>query len=173
MPSFKPTKLWEASPHTLAKLEIIERYLFLWFTIVGSNPKNRRLIYIDGFAGPGRYTNTNKSSPLLAMQAARRALHRPGSDLQKTEFCFLFVEKNPKFSASLLETISASVWPTQFHWSVEKGSFEEKVGDILEKLRADGAQLAPTFAFIDPFGATGLPFKIIKEILRHPTCEFY
>ena len=171
MPSFKPLGLWEAAPRTLAKLEIVERYLFLWFTIVGSNPKNRRLIYIDGFAGPGRYTNTNKSSPFLAMQAAREALNRPGANLPKTEFCFLFVEKNPKFAESLRETISASPWPSQLKWSVENGSFEEKVGDILEKLRVEGAQLAPTFAFIDPFGATGLPFKIIKEILRHPTCE--
>ena len=57
MSSFKPTQLWEASPHTLAKLEIIERYLYLWFTIVGSNSNNQRLAYIDGFAGPGRYTN--------------------------------------------------------------------------------------------------------------------
>jgi hypothetical protein len=45
------------------------------------------------------------------------------------------------------------------------------VGGILEKLRVEGTQLAPTFAFIDPFGATGLPFKVIKEILQHRTCE--
>jgi three-Cys-motif partner protein len=78
MSSFKPTKLWEASPHTLAKLEIIERYLYLWFTIVGSNSNNQRLAYIDGFAGPGRYTNTDKSSPLIALQAAKKALDRFG-----------------------------------------------------------------------------------------------
>jgi three-Cys-motif partner protein len=133
MPSFRPTKLWEASPHTLAKLEIIERYLFLWFTIVGSNPKNRRLIYIDGFAGPGKYTNTNKSSPLLAMQSAREALNRPRANLQKTKFCFFFVEKNSKFAESLHGTISAVTWPNQFQWVVENGSFEAKVGDILKK----------------------------------------
>lgn len=171
MPSFKPTKLWEASPHTLAKLEIIGRYLYLWFTIVGSNPKNRRLVYIDGFAGPGRYTNTDKSSPLVALKAAKNALNTFPGKFRETEFCFLFVEKNPNFAESLQEAISATHWPSQFKWVVENCSFEEKVGGILEDFRREGKQLAPTFAFIDPFGATGLPFKVIAEILRHSTCE--
>jgi len=171
MPSFKPTKLWEAPPHTLAKLEIIGRYLYLWFIIVGSKPNNRRLVYIDGFAGPGRYTNSDKSSPLVALQAAKDALTKFPSKLSATEFYFLFVERNPKFAESLHEAISAISWPAQFKWNVENGSFEDKVGGILENIRREGKQLAPTFAFIDPFGATGLPFKVIAEILRHATCE--
>jgi three-Cys-motif partner protein len=171
MPSFKPTELWEAPPHTLAKLEIIERYLFLWFTIVGSNPKNRRLVYIDGFAGPGRYTNTGKSSPLVALKAAKAALDKFPEKLSKTEFRFLFVEKNPNFAENLRQTISANSWPTQFNWNVENTSFEEKVGGILDDFQRENKRLAPAFAFIDPFGATGLPFKVIGEILRHSTCE--
>ncbi|HZL14022.1 MAG TPA: three-Cys-motif partner protein TcmP, partial [Verrucomicrobiae bacterium] len=171
MPSFKPTQLWEAQPHTLAKFEIIGRYLYLWFAIVGSNPKNQRLVYIDGFAGPGRYTNTDRSSPLVALQSAKTALEKFGAKLHGTEFHFLFVEKNPKFADSLREVISAVNWPTQFKWFVENSSFEEKIGGILENFRREGKQLSPTFAFIDPFGATGLPFKIITEILQHSTCE--
>ncbi|MGD0086019.1 MAG: three-Cys-motif partner protein TcmP [Verrucomicrobiota bacterium] len=171
MPSFKPTKLWEAPPHTLAKLEIVGRYLYLWFTIVGSNPKNHRLVYIDGFAGPGRYTNTETSSPLVALQAAKDALEIFPEKLRKTEFCFLFVEKKPEFANSLKEAISAISWPSQFKWAVENCSFEEKVGGMLEDFQHEGKQLAPTFAFIDPFGATGLPFKVIAKILQHSTCE--
>jgi three-Cys-motif partner protein len=171
MPSFKPKKLWEASPHTLAKLEIIERYLFLWFTIVGSNPKNRRLVYIDGFAGPGCYTNTYKSSPLVALKAARAALLNSGGSLNNAKFSFIFIEKDPQFAENLRTVISSTTWPSQFDWDVQTGSFEEKVGAILEPLRLGGKQLAPTFAFIDPFGATGLPFNVIAEILRHSSCE--
>jgi hypothetical protein len=58
MPSFNPTSLWEAKPHTLAKIEIVRRYLYLWFSILGTNPTNKRVVYIDGFAGPGRYANS-------------------------------------------------------------------------------------------------------------------
>lgn len=129
------------------------------------------MVYIDGFAGPGSYTNTTKSSPLIALQAAKKALDRTGANLGTTEFCFLFVEKNSQFADNLRETISATPWPSQFKWSVENGSFEDKVGGVLEELRLKREQLAPTFAFIDPFGATGLPFNVIAEILRHPSCE--
>jgi three-Cys-motif partner protein len=171
MPSFKPKKIWEAPPHTLAKLEIIGRYLYLWFAIIGSNPNNRRLVYIDGFAGPGCYTNTEKSSPLVALQAAKGALDKFPEKLSKTEFCFLFVEKNQNFAENLNQTILATPWPAQFKWKVENGSFEDKVGGILKDFQRENRQLAPTFAFIDPFGATGLPFEIIKKILQHSTCE--
>jgi len=103
MASFKPTELWEASPHTLAKLEIVGRYLDVWFMILGSNPKNRRLVYIDGFAGPGRYTNTDKSSPIVALRAAQAAAGRTGAMGNITEYSFLFVEKKADFAKNLRE----------------------------------------------------------------------
>lgn len=61
--------------------------------------------------------------------------------------------------------------PQQFKWVVEQGTFEEKVGGLLAELRQAGKRLAPTFAFIDPFGATGLPFHVIAEILSCRSCE--
>ncbi len=171
MASFKPTELWEASPHTLAKLEIVGRYLDVWFMILGSNPKNRRLVYIDGFAGPGRYTNTDKSSPIVALRAAQAAARRAGVTGNTTEYSFLFVEKKADFAKSLREVVQGQSLPPQFKWSVEQGSFEEKVGGLLADLKASGRNLAPTFAFIDPFGATGLPFNVISEILSYKSCE--
>lgn len=171
MASFKPTELWEASPHTLAKLEIIGRYLDVWFMILGSNPKNRRLVYIDGFAGPGRYTNTDKSSPVVALRAAQAAVRRSGVAGHTVEYSFLFVEKKADFAKNLREVVESQALPAQFKWSVEQGAFDEKVGGLLANLKAAGKNLAPTFAFIDPFGATGLPFKVVSEILSYKSCE--
>lgn len=45
--------IWPLDPHTLAKHEILRRYLEAWFPIVGRY--SHRIVYIDGFAGPGRY----------------------------------------------------------------------------------------------------------------------
>jgi three-Cys-motif partner protein len=171
MASFKPTDLWEASPHTLAKLEIVGRYLDVWFMILGSYPKNRRLVYIDGFAGPGRYTNTQKSSPIVALQAAKTAASRASASGITTEYSFLFIEKKAEFAMSLREVVQNQSLPAHFTWSVEQGSFEEKVGGLLAELRQSGKHLDPTFAFIDPFGATGLPFNVIAEILTYKSCE--
>jgi len=171
MPSFKPTTLWEAKPHTLAKIEIVRRYLYLWFSILGAHSANKRLVYIDGFAGPGRYTNAEQSSPVAALQAAKAAIEKPGATLNDVSLNFLFVEKQPDLAASLEEVVKSSTWPSQIKYRVANGSFEEKVGGILQGLKQQGQRLAPTFAFIDPFGATGLPFRMISDILSYRSCE--
>jgi len=44
--------LWDIDPHTTAKHEILQRYMKAWFPILGSY--HHRIVYIDGFAGPGR-----------------------------------------------------------------------------------------------------------------------
>lgn len=163
MPSFKPDSLWEAKPHTLAKIEIMRRYLFLWFSILGTNPRNRRLVYIDGFAGPGKYLNSDQSSPVAALEAAKAAIERPGASLNDIEFCFLFVENRREFVENLRAVVSAGSWPANINWEAQEGSFEEKVGGILDELKRQSQRLAPTFAFIDPFGATGLPFELLPK----------
>lgn len=127
MPSFKPTSLWEAKPHTLAKIEIVRRYLYLWFSILGSNPLNKRLVYVDGFAGPGGYTNSDQSSPVAALQSARAAIERSGANLGHVEFTFLFVEKQPEFADNLHKVISATSWPGQLKWHIERGSLKRKL----------------------------------------------
>src|SRR3989442_14784866 len=75
------------------------------------------------------------------------------------------------FVENLRAVVSDRSWPANIKWDIETGSFEEKVGDVLEELRRQGRRLAPTFAFIDPFGATGLPFQVVAKILSYPSCE--
>lgn len=171
MPSVNPKSLWEAKPHTLAKIEIVGRYLYLWFSILSARAANKRLVYIDGFAGPGCYKNSDKSSPLAALQAAKAAIDRPNANLTQVEFSFLFVERKPEFVEHLRKIVGATTWPPQIKWRVEQGGFEEQVGAVLDDLRRMGGTLAPTFAFIDPFGATGLPFRVVAEILSYRKCE--
>src|SRR6266446_2858127 len=79
MPDALPTT-WAADPHTLAKHAILRRYLQAWFPILtqqasalarqfGKAP-NREVLFIDGFAGPGEYTNGKEGSPVIALKAA-------------------------------------------------------------------------------------------------------
>ena len=63
-----PDTLWEIAPHTKAKHEILRRYLEAWFPIL--NTYRDRIVYIDGFCGPGRYLGGEKGSPLIAVDAA-------------------------------------------------------------------------------------------------------
>jgi len=128
-------------------------------------------MYIDGFAGPGQYSNSEQSSPVAALQAAKAAIERSGAKFKDVEFSFLFVEKQRDFVENLRSVVSAGTWPANIKWDIQTGSFEEKVGGVLHELRQQQQRLAPTFAFIDPFGATGLPFRVVAEILSYKSCE--
>ena len=55
--------LWEMEPHTEVKHAILRKYLGAWFGIMGRT--NPRIIYIDGFCGPGRYIGGEDGSPIL------------------------------------------------------------------------------------------------------------
>jgi three-Cys-motif partner protein len=171
VPSFKPKGLWEAKPHTQAKIEIIRQYLVRWFQILGRSGLGSRLVYIDGFAGPGKYKDGLQGSPIAALEAAKAAILQAGAALKAKEFCFLFVEKEPEFAEHLRSLITEQQWPPEIKWEVQQGTFDEQVGSVLEDLKTQRQSLAPTFAFIDPFGATGLPFRIVAEILSYPSCE--
>jgi three-Cys-motif partner protein len=170
MPSFKPTDLWNAEPHTLAKIEIVRRYLFLWFRILGT--RSNRLTYIDGFSGPGRYLNSEQSSPTAALTGAKAAFDElVRSGRAPKEWFFYFIEKEPEFSSRLQTVISEAVPPKEFKWDVQTGTFEEKLNGILDEIKILPGGIPPTFAFIDPFGATGVPFSHVAEILKHRSCE--
>src|SRR3989338_8237693 len=61
---------WKIDPHTSAKHEILKKYLQPWMAILSSTRK--RLVYLDGFAGPGEYLNEKdekiNGSPIIAIE---------------------------------------------------------------------------------------------------------
>jgi hypothetical protein len=64
-----PSKtIWKLDPHTVAKHEILRRYLQRWFPILESS--HSKVIYIDGFCGPGRYEDGEQGSPLVVLDLA-------------------------------------------------------------------------------------------------------
>jgi three-Cys-motif partner protein len=76
--SSKKSTVWEAAPHTIAKIAMLKKYLFVWFSIFGSKFSGKDLWYVDGFSGPGEYTNHPHGSPIAALQAAEDALEKAG-----------------------------------------------------------------------------------------------
>ncbi|MGD9697175.1 MAG: hypothetical protein AB7V42_16110 [Thermoleophilia bacterium] len=54
---------------------------------------------------------------------------------------------------------------------VRHGSYQEEVGPFLDDLDGRGRRLAPTFAFIDPFGYDANPLAIGGRILAFEKCE--
>ena len=66
--------LWDIEPHTLAKHEILKRYLEAWFPILLTY--NQRIVYLDGFCGPGRYKGGEDGSPIIAIKQALKHFSR-------------------------------------------------------------------------------------------------
>lgn len=162
-----PTEtLWEIDPHTTAKHEILRRYLEAWFPILGSY--HPRIVYIDGFAGPGRYKGGELGSPVIALNVAMN--HRKA---HQGELVFWFIDEREDRIEHLKRELAGMTIPAHFNVRAEAGRFHEKVGPVLESIEADGSQVAPTFAFIDPFGFSGIPFSLIERLLKHARTEAF
>lgn len=159
----QPT-LWPADPHTKAKHEILRRYLGAWFPILSKY--NQRIIYIDGFCGPGRYAGGEPGSPVIALDVAMT--HR--RQLQG-ELVFWFIDERDDRIQHLKSELATRNIPSHFKVHIECGRFHEQLERVLNSLDAQGATLAPTFAFIDPFGFSGIPFSLIERLLKHKRCE--
>lgn len=156
--------LWDAPPHTLAKHAILRAYLQAWFPILAS--RNQRIIYYDGFAGPGRYLGGEEGSPLIALSVARD--HRAHLD---AEVRFSFVEADRDRADHLRKELGGIQIPAHFVVEVIDGTFEDSLCGVLDGLDRIGASIAPTFAFIDPFGIKGVPFELVARLLRRDHCE--
>lgn len=164
----KHLTIWKIEPHTEIKHHILKNYLAAWMPILGS--KNKRVIFIDGFAGPGEYVGGKKGSPIIALKTAIN--HKTQT---KTEYTFLFIEAREDRYNHLKKVISKIKIPSKLKIVkyVRYGKFEEEVNSLLTNLEERGVKIAPTFLFIDPFGFSGAPFYLIKKFMENRKCEVF
>jgi three-Cys-motif partner protein len=156
--------IWPIEPHTNAKHKILRKYLDAWFPIL--NTYNQRIVYVDGFSGPGRYTGGEPGSPIIAFESARSHRAKLAGEL-----IFLFIEERSDRADHLKGELAKLDCPDHFKIKVEQGLFAEKLGKVLNELEADRSQIAPTFALIDPFGFSGIPYGLIQRLLSKDKCE--
>ncbi len=157
---------WPIEPHTKAKHEILRRYLGAWFPIL--NSWSGRIIYIDGFSGPGEYEGGEPGSPIIALDVAIR--HRKG---MHGEVIFWFIDEKQERIEHLKKLIAQRVTPKTFHIETTHGEFHKALDEVLSDLEKRNARIAPTFAFIDPFGFSDAPMQIIHRLLKYPRTEVF
>ena len=152
--------LWPIEPHTQAKHALLKLYLDRWFPILGKH--NTRINYIDGFAGPGKYSGGESGSPILAIQSAADHLAN-GTLLPNVEGNFIFVERSADHISQLRRQVAELSPPSQFKFEFVEGHFRGHLDDIITKIEAAVRKLAPTFAFVDPFGFSGIPMSLMAR----------
>lgn len=167
--------VWNQPPHTKVKHDILTRYLAAWFGIFGSSRRHSAVNVLDGFAGPGRYEDGEPGSPVLALNTLLN--HQSFGNFDTTRFTFVFNEWDPQRFASLQEVlaeakVSKSPWPANVHVLESNQNFQDLARQLLDSI-APNKQLAPTFAFIDPFGYRDVPMSTIRDLVSHRSCELF
>ena len=151
---------WSLDPHTARKHEILRRYFEAWLPIMAR--WNGRVVYIDGFAGPGEYSTGEDGSPVVVLKAARDHTYPT-----KAELICLFVEDNPdrcRHLKAVLDELTPTL-PSRIKWRVVQGKFDEHLTKTFR------IKVEPTFVFVDPFGFSHTPFKTISNVLKNSRCE--
>ncbi len=158
--------IWELEPHTKAKHEILRYYLGAWFPILAS--VHSRVVYVDGFAGPGEYKGGESGSPVIALEVAKNHMH---ASKYFKKISFLFIEKDNRRADHLEKLINVMSLPSNYKVRVERGSFEVSISSILDDITKREKKLAPSFFFIDPFGPDGFPISLMAKIADQPRSE--
>jgi three-Cys-motif partner protein len=125
---------------------------------------NQRLIYFDGFAGPGVYSGGEDGSPVVALKAGH--LRVPPL---KARVTYMFIEGR----ADRAEHLRRSVENLNIQRSdtrIRLGSFSDMALPEIRDAAGGGARSTPIFAFVDPF-SWDAPYRVVAEILAYPSAE--
>lgn len=148
-------------------MRILKRYLQAWMVIL-SQGRFPEILYVDGFAGPGAYEGGEAGSPIIALDTALKFKPPLSAKIH-----FLFVEERVDRADHLRQQVAQRTLPPNFNVGVEGGvTFQAAFTRLFPSFVRSG-RLIPTFAFIDPFGWTGAPFSLVKQILSHRSCEVF
>lgn len=162
--------LWPLEPHTRGKHLVLKRYLEAWFPIMGS--WNGRLLFIDGFAGPGEYEYGEEGSPIIAI---RSLLEHRSRGIVSAEVLFILIEKDPDRAAhlkGLIDKLNPPL-PPNCKATVLNSAFDRTLTKVLDQLDAQAKKLAPCFVMVDPFGVSDTPMDVIGRILKNQRSEVY
>jgi three-Cys-motif partner protein len=158
--------VWECKPHTLAKHEILRRYLEAWYPILSGKSWCKTLTYAEGFAGAGVYTDGSPGSPVVAARVFLRRKHlMAGKTLN-----IVLVEANARRLARLRQELAVPLgaYGNPFVPRYEQGDCGDK---LLPTLTGCGAWEGPIFAFLDSYGGPDVPFDVARAIARRPSSE--
>jgi three-Cys-motif partner protein len=170
--------VWDITAHTLAKHQILNTYLNAWLPIMSRQAKRvgvspTRLLFVDGFAGPGLYTRGEEGSPVLAVKAALSHIHDFYVPIR-----FLFIEKDKDRCDTLRKTLAQ--YDSQIRkssridgYDVKNGDCEAILREYLDELQDRGEKLGPALLFLDQFGFSDVSMELVAAIMANPLCEVF
>jgi three-Cys-motif partner protein len=115
--------------------------------------------------------NYPSGSPLAALSAAKGAVELTGSQWIAGKIHCAFIEADTDRCNHLVQKIEAM----EVGAKIETHCYHDEFTAGLRRVTADVPRpfraQHPLFVFIDPFGATGVPFSTVKQLLASPCSE--
>ena len=169
---------WVIEEHTKVKHQLLEEYVTVWMAIMFSQQvrlsRKQKLVYVDGFAGPGVYwadeTKSDKipGSPIIIANKANEFIEKDNT----REVFILGIDSDDRCTKSLQDLLT-QINRFKQDWSAAQGTFEEAINNIFDYLEQSAQNIAPAFFFIDPFGYSGFCMDTLSRILKHPRTELF
>lgn len=135
------------------KHTLLDKYVPQFAGMTASRSAGRRVVFLDGYAGRGRYENGSPGSAERILQIAQRQAR--SARLAWT--CF-FVEQDPDSARVLAQVVEQyagqGVTANAYH-----GDVADRLPDVLA-----AAEEAPLFLFLDPCGL-GLPYQTLMDLV--------
>jgi len=155
----------EQADQSKVKTAIVAKYFVAWAQVISSYLKNKsdkRIAYIDLFAGPGRYKSGAKSTPVYILEQAIQ------NSMLRDNLVTHFNDRDEANTSSLIESINGIQDVGKLRHKPQVAT--EEVGENLVK-KFEKMNLIPTLMFVDPWGYKGLSLRLINSVLKDWACE--
>ena len=155
----------ESREQSAVKTAIVAKYFWSWSKVIipqALKGKEKKIAYLDLFAGPGRYQDGTKSTPLIILERAIQ------DEAMSKMLVTLFNDKDGNNAQGLQTAIDAlpGVGKLKFRPQV----WNKEVGSEMVKVFAS-MRLVPTLFFVDPWGYKGLSLQLVNSVLKDWGCD--
>ncbi|MFH1958354.1 MAG: three-Cys-motif partner protein TcmP [bacterium] len=168
---------WIIGEHTKVKHELLKKYISPWMKILFNNQErygySGRVLYFDGFAGPGLYftDNTQKEtclgSPLIVAETANKYIKQN----PKRKVFMYCIDNEKRCIEMLTKKLDESNKYSQ-QWNTYYADFDSKINELLDEIEKKGLTKQPMFFFIDPFGYS-IHMNTLKRMLTYKRSELF
>lgn len=155
----------ESREQSAVKTAIVSKYFWSWAKVMMPQARNstqQMVAYLDLFAGPGRYKDGTKSTPLMILEKAIQ------DETMSQMLVTIFNDKDDDNAHNLQSAINQLP-------GVEKLKhrpivWNNEVGSEMVKLFSS-IKLVPTLFFVDPWGYKGLSLRLVNAVLKDWGCD--
>lgn len=150
------------------KADIVTKYFEAWANVMmGTQDRaggryGDKIAYLDLFAGPGRYDDGTKSTPLMILEKAI------ASEKLRTRLVTIFNDKDENNTRSLQVAIDALPGIETLRYVPQV--YAQEVGSEIVKM-FEQMKMIPTFFFVDPWGYKGLSLQLVDAVLKDWGCD--